>query len=95
MVFGNKITYEGAIGTSIAKVFDMTVAATGLSGKKLKQLEMPYLTTTIHSNSHADYYPMALPISIKITFHPTTGQLYGGQIVGFAGVDKRVTPLHV
>ncbi|NLA15313.1 MAG: FAD-dependent oxidoreductase [Bacteroidales bacterium] len=90
MVFGNKITYEGAIGTSIAKVFDMTVAATGLSGKKLKQLEMPYLTTTIHSNSHADYYPMALPISIKITFHPTTGQLYGGQIVGFAGVDKRV-----
>ncbi|MFY9115727.1 MAG: FAD-dependent oxidoreductase [Bacteroidales bacterium] len=90
MVFGNKIKYEGAIGTSIAKVFDMTVAATGLSGKKLKQLGMPYLTTTIHSNSHADYYPMALPISIKITFHPTTGQLYGGQIVGYDGADKRI-----
>lgn len=27
MVFGNKVTYEGAVGTSIAKIFDMTVAA--------------------------------------------------------------------
>lgn len=41
MVFGNKIKYEGAIGTSIAKVFDMTVAATGLSGKSLSNWECP------------------------------------------------------
>lgn len=30
MVFGNTVSYEGAIGTSIAKVFDMTVASTAL-----------------------------------------------------------------
>ncbi|HPX79387.1 MAG: FAD-dependent oxidoreductase [Bacteroidales bacterium] len=93
MVFGNKISYEGSIGTSIAKVFDITVAATGLAAKKLKQLDIPYLTATTHSNAHAGYYPNALPLSIKITFDPSTGQLYGGQVVGFDGVDKRIDVL--
>jgi len=90
MVFGNKIKYEGSIGTSIAKVFDMTVASTGLPGKKLKQLNIPYLTSTTHSNSHAGYYPKALQMSIKIAFDPENGRLYGGQIVGYEGVDKRI-----
>ena len=90
MVFGNKIKYEGSIGTSIAKVFDMTVASTGLPGKKLKQLGIPYLTSTTHSNSHAGYYPNALQMSTKITFDPESGRLYGGQIVGYEGVDKRI-----
>ncbi|MDD2290272.1 MAG: DsrE/DsrF/DrsH-like family protein, partial [Bacteroidales bacterium] len=90
MVSGNRIKYEGSIGTSIAKVFDLTVASTGLPGKKLKQLNIPYLTSTTHSNSHAGYYPNALQMSIKITFDPETGRLYGGQIVGYDGVDKRI-----
>ncbi|MBS5527424.1 MAG: FAD-dependent oxidoreductase [Prevotella sp.] len=90
MVFGNKIKYEGAIGTSIAKVFDLTVAATGMSAKRLKQLETEYLSATIHPSSHAGYYPDALPMSIKIVFAPKDGRLLGAQIVGFEGVDKRI-----
>lgn len=90
MVFGDRIAYEGSIGTSIAKVFDLTVGSTGLPGKKLKQLNIPYLTSTTHSNSHAGYYPNALQMSTKITFDPETGRLFGGQIVGYEGVDKRI-----
>lgn len=90
MVFGNTETYEGSIGTSIAKVFDMTVASTGLPAKRLKQMEIPYLSATIHSGSHAGYYPGALQMDIKITFSPTDGRLYGAQIVGYDGVDKRI-----
>ncbi|MDO4756562.1 MAG: FAD-dependent oxidoreductase, partial [Parabacteroides sp.] len=90
MVFGNRQTYEGSIGTSIAKVFDMTVASTGLPAKRLRQMEIPYLSATIHSGSHAGYYPGALQMAIKITFSPTDGQLYGAQIVGYDGVDKRI-----
>ena len=90
MVSGDRIKYEGSIGTSIARVFDLTVASTGLPGKKLKQLNIPYLTSTTHSNSHAGYYPNALQMSTKITFDPETGRLYGGQIVGYDGVDKRI-----
>ena len=93
MVFGNKLTYEGAIGTSIAKVFDLTVAASGLPAKRLKQAGIDYLSATIHPGSHAGYYPDALPMSIKITFSPADGKLLGAQIVGYDGVDKRIDEL--
>lgn len=90
MVFGNTQTYEGSIGTSIAKVFDLTIASTGLPAKRLKQMNIPYLSTTIHAGSHAGYYPGALQMDIKITFSPSDGVLYGAQIVGYDGVDKRI-----
>lgn len=90
IVFGNTQTYEGSIGTSIAKVYDITVASTGLPAKRLKQMDIPYLSATIHSGSHAGYYPGALQMTIKITFSPKDGQLLGAQIVGYDGVDKRI-----
>ncbi|MDR0961616.1 MAG: FAD-dependent oxidoreductase [Mediterranea sp.] len=90
MALGNQTTYEGAIGTSIAKVFDMTVASTGLAAKHLKQLGMEYRSSVTSGASHAGYYPDALPLTLKLTFHPTTGQLYGAQCVGYEGVDKRI-----
>ncbi|WP_373829070.1 FAD-dependent oxidoreductase [Bacteroides heparinolyticus] len=90
MALGNTVSYEGAIGTSIAKVFDMTVASTGLAAKRLKQWGMEYQSSVTHSSSHAGYYPNALPITLKLTFHPRTGKLYGAQCVGYEGVDKRI-----
>lgn len=92
-ILGAKIVYEGSIGTSIAKVFDMTVASTGLPGKRLRMEGIDYMSSTIHPSSHAGYYPDAMPMSIKITFDKQTGQLYGGQIVGYDGVDKRIDEL--
>ncbi|MEG2771529.1 MAG: FAD-dependent oxidoreductase [Alistipes sp.] len=93
MVFGNTTKYEGAIGTAIAKVFDLTVATTGLPAKRLKQMGIAYLSSTTHSSSHAAYYPNALPLSLKLTFDPTNGRLYGAQCVGYEGVDKRIDQL--
>lgn len=46
----------------------MTVASTGLPGKRLRQEEIDYMSSTIHPASHAGYYPDAMPMSIKITF---------------------------
>lgn len=90
MVFGDTVRYEGSIGTSIAKVFDLTVAATGMAAKRLRQDNVPYLTATIHPNSHAGYYPGATPLTIKVMFSPSSGKLLGAQIVGYEGVDKRI-----
>ncbi len=90
IVFGNTTEYEGSIGTSIAKVFDMTVASTGLPAKRLKQMGIAYQSSTTHSGSHAGYYPDALPMSVKITFDKQNGKLFGAQIVGYDGVDKRL-----
>lgn len=90
ITFGNQEKYEGAIGTSIAKVFDLTVASTGLAAKRLKQMDIPYLSSWTHSNSHAGYYPDALPLSLKLVFDPNDGKLYGAQCIGYDGVDKRI-----
>lgn len=90
MVHGNHKKYEGAIGTSIAKVFDLTVGATGLPVKRLKQFGIDSLSITIHPNSHAGYYPGAIPMTMKVVFAPSDGQLLGAQIVGHDGVDKRI-----
>lgn len=90
IVWGNKISYEGAIGTAIAKVFNMTAASTGLSEKKLQQEQIPYLTSITHSNSHAGYYPNAQMMALKLTFSPESGKIFGAQIVGCEGVDKRI-----
>ncbi|NLO11565.1 MAG: FAD-dependent oxidoreductase [Candidatus Cloacimonetes bacterium] len=90
IVRNNTQEYKGAINTAIAKVFDLTVAATGASEKVLRKEKIPYISSIIHSSSHAGYYPDALPMTIKIVFSPEDGRLLGAQIVGFAGVDKRI-----
>lgn len=90
MQLGNKTRYEGAIGTSVAKVFDLTVAATGLPAKRLKQWGISYKSVTIHPNDHAGYYPGAQMMTLKLVFDPGNGKLYGAQIVGRGGVDKRI-----
>ncbi|HPS30893.1 MAG TPA: FAD-dependent oxidoreductase [bacterium] len=87
---GNVRKYLGAIGTGIAKIFDLTAATTGLNEKALKAAEIKYLSVITHSSSHAGYYPGALPLTIKTIFSPDNGRLLGAQIVGFEGVDKRI-----
>jgi NADPH-dependent 2,4-dienoyl-CoA reductase/sulfur reductase-like enzyme/rhodanese-related sulfurtransferase len=90
LVKGNRKKYKGSINTAIAKVFDLTVASTGVSGKLLGRMKIPHIDSTTHSSSHAGYYPGAKPMSIKISFSPDDGRLLGAQIVGFSGVDKRI-----
>lgn len=93
IVFGNKEKYPGSIGTFIAKVFDLTVAAAGANAKLLQRNNIPYISSYTHGASHAGYYPGAVPLSIKILFAPENGKLLGAQIVGFNGVDKRIEML--
>lgn len=89
-IMGKMEKYQGTLGTSIAKVFDLTVAATGNNEKTLKRLAAPYEVVHIHPSSHAGYYPGAAPISLKIIFAKDTGKIYGAQAVGADGVDKRI-----
>ncbi len=86
----NKYMYSGTIGTSIAKVFDLTVAATGLSSKMLNRECIEHISSFTHGSSHAGYYPGASQLSIKINFSPLNGKLLGAQVVGREGADKRI-----
>lgn len=90
IAFGNGSQYRGAIGTAVAKVFDLTVATTGVSEKTLRRENIPFETVITHSSSHAGYYPGATAMSMKTIFNPDTGRVLGAQIVGYEGVDKRI-----
>jgi CoA-disulfide reductase len=82
--------YKGTLGTSIAKVFDMTAAATGNNEKTLKRLGIPYEVVHVHPGSHAGYYPGAFPITLKVIFDKKTGKIFGAQAVSYDGADKRI-----
>ncbi|MBU5672514.1 DsrE/DsrF/DrsH-like family protein [Paenibacillus brevis] len=88
-VCGLGTTYKGTQGTSIIKVFGLTGAATGLNERTLQRLGMPYQVTYVHPNSHAAYYPGAVPMTIKLLFNDE-GAVLGAQAVGYDGVDKRI-----
>ena len=90
IIFGDKVVYEGSIGTAVAKVFGLTVASTGLPSKRLDLMGIDHIGSFTHSAAHASYYPGGGMLDIKITFDKKTGQLYGAQVVGPEGVDKRI-----
>ena len=88
-IAGRDMTFRGVIGTSVVKVFDLTAASTGLNSRQLKDANIPFETVTTFANNHAEYYPGASPIQMKLLFGPE-GQIYGAQAVGLDGVDKRI-----
>ena len=87
---GKEINYKGVLGTSIAKIFDLTVAATGNNEKTLKRINRPYEVVHVHPMNHAGYYPGASQMTLKLVFDQTTGEILGAQAVGKSGVDKRI-----
>ena len=74
----------------IAKFFDLTIGATGLSAKMLDRMNIPYKEIVVHGASHAGYYPGATMMDIKINFSPKDGKLLGAFAVGAGGIDKRL-----
>lgn len=91
-IAGRSQTYKGTQGTSIAKVFDLTVACTGNNEKTLSRLKIKYKKSYTNSASHAGYYPGAIPMNLKLLFDQE-GKILGAQIVGVKGVDKRIDVL--
>ena len=93
-IAGGSQTYRGTQGTSVAKVFDLTAASTGANERALIQRGLvpgkDYERTIITQNSHAGYYPGATPMVLKLLFSADGKTLYGAQIVGREGVDKRI-----
>lgn len=82
--------FEGTQGSSVLKLFDMTVATTGLNEKSARDAGFDFDKTYTYSASHASYYPDATMMSVKVLWDKATHKILGAQIVGFDGVDKRM-----
>ncbi|MDF2985499.1 MAG: NAD(FAD)-dependent dehydrogenase [Eubacterium sp.] len=85
--------FAGTQGTSIVKIFDLTVALSGNNERILRRNGLDYEKSFTHTASHAGYYPGAIPMSLKLLFSRSDGKILGAQIVGYDGVDKRMDVL--
>lgn len=81
---------RGSLGTAIVRVFNQSIASTGLTERQLETLEYDYKVIHVDGKNHAGYYPGASMIFLKLLFNPTTGEIYGAQAVGKDGADKRI-----
>ncbi|MBN8221120.1 MAG: FAD-dependent oxidoreductase [Spirochaetes bacterium] len=89
-IAGNRCRYRGATGSAVIKIFDRTLAFTGLTEKAAKQAGISAQAVTVHSNNHAGYYPGAERIALKLVFSPNDGRVLGAQAFGPDGVEKRI-----
>ncbi|MFC1924159.1 FAD-dependent oxidoreductase [Chloroflexota bacterium] len=95
VILGHEARFRGVQGTLVCKVFDIVVAATGMSEKtlnrrKLNGQEEPYEKIYLHPGHHVNYYPGAKPITIKLIFSTEDGRVLGAQAIGEEGVEKRI-----
>jgi NADPH-dependent 2,4-dienoyl-CoA reductase/sulfur reductase-like enzyme/rhodanese-related sulfurtransferase len=90
IINGKDAQYNGSLGTSVLKVFDLTVAATGNNQRLLEMKKIPFQAIHAHRGNHASYYPGATNISLKLIYHPETLEILGAQAVGFEGTEKRI-----
>ncbi len=87
---GHTASYQGTYGSSIAKVFDLTIALTGANEKTLTKLKKSFTAIHTHPYNHAGYYPDAAMMSLKLIFDSENGKILGAQGVGSVGTDKRI-----
>ncbi|MCX6048115.1 MAG: FAD-dependent oxidoreductase [Chloroflexi bacterium] len=93
---GTFATFPGILGTTVVKVFDYTLAVTGLTEKQAKAsgnfgaLGEDVGSTVISHDDKVGYWPGAQPIKVKLIFEKSSGRVLGGQLVGKAGVNKRI-----
>jgi len=95
VILGREVRFRGVQGTIVCQVFDITVAATGMSEKylhrcKLRGQQWRYEKVYLHPGHHVNYYPGAKPVSMKLIFSTEDGKVLGAQAVGQEGVDKRI-----
>ncbi|WRP08094.1 CoA-disulfide reductase [Rossellomorea aquimaris] len=90
---GSPVPFKGMLGTAIAKVFDLSIASTGLGEKELNEKGYSYRTSVHEGKSHAGYYPGARDVYVRVHFCPDTGKIFGGNVVGGEGVDKQIDVL--
>lgn len=93
-IAGRQSEYGGTLGASVVKVGKLTAASCGHTEARLKGLGKPYRKIYLHPGSHAGYYPGAKTLHLKLLFGDD-GKIYGGQVIGGQGADKRADVLAV
>lgn len=92
-ICGGHSVYPGSQGSSVLRLFEMTIATTGINEKAAQAAGLGYDRVLLSSASHARYYPGARNMTIKVLFEKASGRILGAQILGGDGADKRIDVL--
>lgn len=87
---GGKHPYQGAMGTSVVRVFEAVAGITGLSLKQARAAGIPADAVVVHKEHHTSYYPGAENVTVMLVYNKETGVVLGGQTAGYKGADKRL-----
>ena len=95
VILGREARFRGVQATMVCRVFDITIAGTGMSEKGLNRSRLggrdwQYEKVYLHPGHHVQYYPGAKPINMKLLFSAGDGKILGAQAVGEEGVEKRM-----
>lgn len=94
-ICGIEHPFTGSQGSSILKVFDLDVAATGLTERAAQAAGIDFDSVVLTPPNHATYYPGGHAMTLKVLFERGSGRILGAQAVGRGGVDKRIDVLAV
>ncbi|RVU54509.1 CoA-disulfide reductase [Anaerosphaera multitolerans] len=90
VIMGKEDSFKGFLGSSVAKIFDLTAASTGWNEKRLKAAGKEFDFVNVVANNHAGYYPGAMPINLKVLYELPSGRVLGAQAIGGSGTEKRI-----
>ncbi|MEZ5116881.1 MAG: FAD-dependent oxidoreductase [Candidatus Nanopelagicales bacterium] len=86
---GRDARFEGVMGTAVVKVFDLTVAHTGIGTEQAAAVGIEAVATDVTARSRAKYYPGAEPLLVRLV-HTPEGRLLGAQLAGRDGAAQRI-----
>ena len=89
-ICGGNSRYSGGQGSSVIKIFDLTAATTGINERTARAAGLGVDKVILSPTNHAGYYPGGKTMTMKVLFEKETERLIGAQIIGYAGVDKRI-----
>ena len=87
---GRRSKFNGSIGTTILKVFELAVGRTGLTSAEAGAERIPFISARIEADDRASYYPGARKVWIKLIVDRESRRLIGAQGAGYGDVSKRI-----
>ncbi|WP_299777638.1 FAD-dependent oxidoreductase [uncultured Formosa sp.] len=87
------IAFKGGYKTAIVKVFDYTLARTGMNATALNKNGIDFKSVLVVAGSTPSYYPNPKDLIIELYYNPKTDKILGAELFGEYGVDKRVDVL--
>ncbi|MDY0131912.1 MAG: FAD-dependent oxidoreductase [Desulforegulaceae bacterium] len=89
-ICGRNTKFPGVLGTAICKVFDLTIARTGLTEKESKEKNFNYVTVLTPAPDKPHFLDDAKLIIIKLIAEKPSGKILGCQVTGFGEAAKRL-----